>query len=167
MRFAAIRVIFTTQGFRYFTTGFLWMGFSIVRVIFAFFGFRHFLEGFFRRRFANLPTGCEIVAKWCDSLKFSNVSDFEIRQEFRRDILFENLISKSVSSILFDGICQNPITASSEMFSNPSFFWVVNRDTDISFTVHCIGDFVDRSHNVSSSGMLGNPLDISRGSVLK
>ena len=52
----------------YFTTGFLWMGFSIVRVIFAFFGFRHFLEGFFRRRFANLPTGCEIVAKWCDSI---------------------------------------------------------------------------------------------------
>ena len=61
-------------------------------------------------------------------------------------------------SHIFDSVMESPTFRCFliKMLANSSFFRIMNRFADIRFTVDRIGDFVDVTHNMSSSDRFGD-----------
>ena len=58
----------------------------------------------------------------------------------------QNFKGERILSILLNSVFDRLTAFASEMLTYSRFLGIVNRLTDIRFTVHCVCDFVDRTH---------------------
>ena len=66
------------------------------------------------------------------------------------------LLSESVFTVFLNVFFDFFVTFAIEMIAYPCFLGIMNGSTDVRFTVDCVGDLVNATHNMSSSDRFGD-----------